>query len=800
MFQKLLLTGLSVLFVGSSLAMAQSSSRHLTDFDGDGKRDIAVFRPSNGTWYIQGSSATYWQYGSGYWADGFGQTGDVPVPGDYDGDGRSEPALFRLSNSTWYVSPTSAQPFQLQFGLHGDVPVPSDYDGDGKTDIAVFRPSNGTWLIQGTRLGYWTYQWGLNGDIPVPGDYDGDGGADAAVFRPSNSTWYVSPSSSTPFSLQFGLPGDIAVPADYDGDGKTDIAVFRPSNSTWYIQGSRFGYWTYQWGWNGDIPVPGDYDGDGRADAAVFRPSNSTWYVSPTSSPSFSLGFGLAADVPLGSSYFGYLTSASPTLQLTNLTHPALSPNFVAGDTYRLTITGHPNQPVSMVQTANGVTANQSFGNTDVYGNLTVDYVEQTSDIGSYTQVWSVGNVQATAAVSFVVGQFGTTGTVTTTDLGQTSDGHMEGVSSLSITNGVVSTYSATTLDYTASLYYDSDTVATLFDEGAQVSQATTPVNVSTAAGLSANATAWHDYDLQTDHYAIAYFISGGYYENPFYWGNSCDAETGDCTVDSGGGYAYWITAAAIYMGSTLADQTNVPQDGSLPPFSDQSVWGILQSGQTIPTGPKLSADTWKSTLLATVPALELAESTYAKSGQTHPLPMFLDLTDETQIAWVQGVSQPSRTRTYLVKDTTGHAWGSTYPPVTIFEKFIKVFGTGGMPDANNPSFHKLGWNRSNKDLRPDGSMDDEITTLFPQPEVDYLQLFWATGLDAPGLVLPSTVASLGLPPLPDDLSSPQIPLFIRDHRSNCKQGGFSLQGIELNPQFVGINGDTGKGTPCRSN
>jgi hypothetical protein len=46
---------------GTALLNAQTANRLMTDFDGDGKTDIAVFRPSNGTWYIQGSSAGYWQ-------------------------------------------------------------------------------------------------------------------------------------------------------------------------------------------------------------------------------------------------------------------------------------------------------------------------------------------------------------------------------------------------------------------------------------------------------------------------------------------------------------------------------------------------------------------------------------------------------------------------------------------------------------------------------------------------------------------------------------------------------------------
>lgn len=185
------------------------------DWNGDDRATAGVFRPSTGTWHLRNGT------GGGPADAGslrYGAPGDKPVVGDWNGDGTPTPGVFRPTTATWYLTDTVPTPgattpgtthHLVRYGSPDDLPVAGDWNGDGTTGLGVHR--SGAWHLRDTLTSgaaQTTVPFGSPGDTPVVGDWNHDGTDTLAVVR--RGTWHLTNTLSGPATATFvyGAPTD----------------------------------------------------------------------------------------------------------------------------------------------------------------------------------------------------------------------------------------------------------------------------------------------------------------------------------------------------------------------------------------------------------------------------------------------------------------------------------------------------------------------------------------------------------------------------------------------------------------
>ncbi len=290
-------------------------------YDNDCKTDVAIWR--------QGTNAEFWALGS--YANNpiinqYGTNGDIPLAGDFDGDGVSDIAVYRVltgNKGNWYIL-SSMNPNPIAAPIHFgtspyDMPVLGKFENTGNsTNIAVFRMVIKE--IEDRTVVVPTFYYkkspfvkielsekpiNQSDLVPVVSNYDDDGITDFAVWSKNNGRWNIKYSSTgVEQSVVFGVSGDVPVPGNYKNNAadnnRSDLAVWRQSTGTWWIYHTNNGeVQNIQFGSSGDQPVAGDYDGDGFMDIAVFRPSTGFFHILGSSVGYYTVQFGLAGDIPI---------------------------------------------------------------------------------------------------------------------------------------------------------------------------------------------------------------------------------------------------------------------------------------------------------------------------------------------------------------------------------------------------------------------------------------------------------------------------------------------------------------------
>jgi hypothetical protein len=236
---------------------------------------IGVFRPTQNLFLLRNSNSA----GQPDLQITFGQSGDQPLAGDWNGDGVDEPGVFRPSTAQFLLLINSTV-VTVNFGQAGDLAVVGDWDGNGVDTPGVFNPIsnqcrltnglNGQNVNNNTPLANFTFTFGLNGDLPFAGDWDGNGIDTLGMLRVSEARWFLSNSflgtvDITPFI--FGPLNGKPVGGDWNGDGVDTIGVFDSSNATMALNntnsaGNKVGDIVFVFGQKGtDIPLAGDWDG-----------------------------------------------------------------------------------------------------------------------------------------------------------------------------------------------------------------------------------------------------------------------------------------------------------------------------------------------------------------------------------------------------------------------------------------------------------------------------------------------------------------------------------------------------------
>ncbi|MFN8039990.1 MAG: VCBS repeat-containing protein [Acidimicrobiales bacterium] len=246
------------------------------DFDNDSKADLVAM-----------SSSGVWRKGSDIlWT---GQSGDVPVAGDYDGNGVWEAAVVRgddwvtagSQGTIHFPKPPAISVPGASYPQPEILPVPSDYDGDGKTDPAWYRQADATWWIRGqadpVTFGAPFHTGTPDYDVAAPADFDGDGKADLATFSPATATWHVRGQAD----VVAGGIADIPVPADYDGVKGAERATFDFFLFDYHVAGRPDVHLDISWNDApaGVLPAAANYDGAGGVEPAAFAYGTDRWYL-----------------------------------------------------------------------------------------------------------------------------------------------------------------------------------------------------------------------------------------------------------------------------------------------------------------------------------------------------------------------------------------------------------------------------------------------------------------------------------------------------------------------------------------
>ncbi|HEY7559650.1 MAG TPA: fibronectin type III domain-containing protein [Candidatus Binatia bacterium] len=207
------------------------------EWDASGLTQLGLFFPGAGEWYLDKNTNETWD---GCAVDlcvvSSGAQGNIPVAGKWTSGGYDRLGVFHPTTGYWYLDKNGDGTFgscrrdqcaYLSVYMNGDLPVVGDWDGDGVAHLGLFRPSTGQWFLEYNGNRSWNGcgkdrcigSFGVPGDRPVTGDWNGSGKSKIGVFRPSTGQWMLDFNGNGTWDgcgvdvcvTSFGVAGDIPV-------------------------------------------------------------------------------------------------------------------------------------------------------------------------------------------------------------------------------------------------------------------------------------------------------------------------------------------------------------------------------------------------------------------------------------------------------------------------------------------------------------------------------------------------------------------------------------------------------------
>ncbi len=176
-------------------------------------------------------------------------------------------------------------------GIPGDIPITGDWNGNGHTKVGIYRPSNGLFILDTNGNGvidagdavFNLHIGTAAGDVPVVGDWNGDGRSKVGYFR-QGFLWILDTNGNHTYDQSDqvyafgGIPGDVPVVGDWTGTGTSKIGIFRQgflwildANGNGSMDGTGTDFVFAYGGIPGDVPVVGDWTGTGITQVGIFR-------------------------------------------------------------------------------------------------------------------------------------------------------------------------------------------------------------------------------------------------------------------------------------------------------------------------------------------------------------------------------------------------------------------------------------------------------------------------------------------------------------------------------------------------